>query len=279
MKLATPEFQTEYCTWARPLKTGMCLCRRLLAQFHECQSQCVCVRACECVCGLACFWELCNDKGWGECGKCFSFCLLVRSMCYLTLPLFAQQNAHTRAQGHPRRAQKAFSLQLIAALPSPVIKLFTALWPHSTRTHTDLCTHTHARARVCTCRIAAAQWWTAGVGPVKTLESASGHRHSVRSCFILSFLLPCPNSLWLPNTLVTNCQLPCGMVLWCTEPWILMPESANRLRPCPWRTDGAVSMNILLVTITFSSPIAQFCIKPRKTDDYVTNIDNWPRWW
>lgn len=148
MKLATPEFQTEYCTWARPLKTGMCLCRRLLTHFHECQSQCVCVRACECVCGLACFWELYNDKGWGECDKCFSFCLLVRSMCYLTLPLPAQQNAHTRAQGHPRCAQKAFSLQLIAALHSPVVKLFTALWPHSTRTHTDLCTHTHACARV-----------------------------------------------------------------------------------------------------------------------------------
>lgn len=42
--------------------------------------------------------------------------------------------------------KKAFSLQLIAALHSPVIKLFTALWPHCTCTHTDLCTH----ARVCT---------------------------------------------------------------------------------------------------------------------------------
>lgn len=114
-------------------------------------------------------------------------------------PLPAQQNAHTRAQGHPRRAQKAFSLQLIAARHSPVIKLFTALWPHSTRAHTRTCAHTHAHAHarvcgVCTCRIAAAQWWTAGVGPVKTLESRSRHQHSVRSCFLLSFLSPCPNT-------------------------------------------------------------------------------------
>lgn len=42
--------------------------------------------------------------------------------------------------------KKAFSLQLIAALHSPVIKLFTALWPHSTRTHADLCTHTRTCA-------------------------------------------------------------------------------------------------------------------------------------
>lgn len=42
--------------------------------------------------------------------------------------------------------KKAFSPQLIAALHSPVIKLFTALWPHCTCTHTDLCT----RAGMCT---------------------------------------------------------------------------------------------------------------------------------
>lgn len=41
--------------------------------------------------------------------------------------------------------KKAFNLQLIAALHSPVIKLFIALWPQSTQTHTHGLVHTHAR--------------------------------------------------------------------------------------------------------------------------------------
>lgn len=234
MKLATPEFQTEYCTWARPLKTGMCLCRRLLTQFHECQSQCVCV-------GWRAFESYVMIKGGESVMSAFLF-VCWSDQCVISHSPSPPNKMHTRVHKDTLVARKkAFSLQLIArsALSSHQV-VYCPMASQHTHTHTDLCTHTHAHDRVCTCRIAAAQWWTAGVGPVKTLESASGHRHSVRSCFILSFLLPCPNSLWLPNTLVTNCQLSCGMVLWCTEPWFLMPESANRLRSRPCRgTDGA----------------------------------------
>lgn len=59
-----------------------------------------------------------------------------------------QKNAHTHAHGHPRHAQKAFSPQLIADLHSPVIKLFTALWPPH-HTHMHSCTHTQSLLSEC----------------------------------------------------------------------------------------------------------------------------------
>lgn len=178
MELAAPQFQTEYCRWARPLKTGMCLLPET-ADLVSRVSKSVCLRARILVClrvlGVS---KLCNDKGWSECDKCFFFCLLVRSVCYLTTTPNQKKKPQTRAHGHPRHVQNPFSLQ-------PFIRLFTALLlPFGLLLHrralvrmyslTALPTHTHTEfvVKVWTCRIAAAQWWTSWVGPEKTLESA-----------------------------------------------------------------------------------------------------------